>query len=72
MPPFVEKGTVHGKIWFDPELGFPRATVSDQLLTMKTPARARGTNAVPKLISVTVRQHSNLKLLEVSPLGPTP
>ncbi len=55
----VEKGTVEGKIWIDPEMGMVVDTVNDQNVTLKIVAQG-------KTIHSEMSQHVTMKLAEVT------
>jgi hypothetical protein len=69
-PSNIEKGSVTGKSWFDPSLGFTAETAVDQTLVSKgTTRRTQGTNVVMNVITNTTHQRVWIKLLDVAAIA---
>lgn len=63
----IETGTITGRSWFDPALGFTAETTLNQTLTTRgSIRRTQGTNLVASLTTNTTHQTVWIKLLDVA------
>ena len=63
----LEKGTITGRSWFDPSIGFTAETTLDQTLVTKgSVRRTQGTNTVMTISTNTTHQVVWIKLLDVA------
>lgn len=67
----LEKGSIHGRTWFDPELGLVSHTISDQTLSFRNSRLRNGTETNGPAKSI-IRQHTDIHFVEKLPVEPGP